>query len=203
MAHISPSQRRRHPFSLIEIVIALGVMSIGIVAIMGVIPMGLNASRDAIADNYSADSANQLLHYLSQSVRSDWTTRINALPDEPPNISTAAGPYNVAPWTLMTGTGNMYEDGTVYTGDVYRIVQKTDRPAPYSDTIVDFDAIVRVWKTPTIGWEYDPAGPPYWPEAKDDTYNKRALLNLEISWPSAIPFNGRRKSYYAIEVSKP
>ncbi|MGA2605635.1 MAG: Verru_Chthon cassette protein B [Verrucomicrobiia bacterium] len=41
---------RKKGFSLVEIVIALAVVSIGLIAVVGLIPQGLQASRDA-ADN--------------------------------------------------------------------------------------------------------------------------------------------------------
>jgi prepilin-type N-terminal cleavage/methylation domain-containing protein len=45
---------RRSAFSLIEIVVALAVISIGLMAVVGLIPQGLQASRDAADNTISA-----------------------------------------------------------------------------------------------------------------------------------------------------
>ena len=39
--------RRGHAFSLVEVVLALGVVSFAIVAILGVVPLGLQTGHDA------------------------------------------------------------------------------------------------------------------------------------------------------------
>ena len=45
-------------FNMIEVLLALGVTAVGIMGILAVIPMTLNANRDAAADNLIADIAN-------------------------------------------------------------------------------------------------------------------------------------------------
>jgi len=85
---------------------------------------------------------------------------------------------------------------------VYRILQQTDDIAGVGTTVVDFDAMVRIWKTPTAAWEYDVVNA-VWLPTTDSAYGKRALLNLEMSWPAAVNFSARRKTYYALEVNKP
>ena len=199
---------RAQRFNLVEIVIALGIVAIGVTAVMGFLPMGLNASRDAIADNYAADSGDQLLHYLSSTIQEDWSQLAN-IHTQPPDVKDGSGNLTTD-WTVIPGTN-------IYTRDyggktVYRILQQTDVIAGTDDdgdglidngtptTVVDFDAMVRIWKTPTSAWEYN--GSTFAPET-DTEYKKRALLNLEMSWPATVNFGARRKTYYAIEINKP
>ncbi len=186
---------RAQRFNLVEIVIALGIVAIGVTAVMGFLPMGLNASRDAIADNYAADSGDQLLHYLSSTIQEDWS-QLDNFDSAPPNVATGSG--NLSTWTVIPGTNIYTKD---YGGKtVYRILQQTDDIAGVGTTVVDFDAMVRIWKTPTAAWEYDGSA---WVATTDSAYAKRALLNLEITWPAAVNFGARRKTYYAIEINKP
>ncbi|MDP6450468.1 MAG: hypothetical protein QF773_06605 [Lentisphaeria bacterium] len=186
---------RAQRFNLVEVVIALGIVAIGVTAVMGFLPMGLNASRDAIADNYAADSGDQLLHYLSSTIQEDWS-QLDNFDSTPPNV--AAGSDDLSTWTVIPGT-NIYTKP--YGGKtVYRILQQTDDIAGVGTTVVDFDAMVRIWKTPTAAWEYNGST---WVTTTDSDYDKRALLNLEMSWPAAVNFGARRKTYYAIEVNKP
>jgi type II secretory pathway pseudopilin PulG len=55
---------RHQRFNLIEILIALGILSIGMVAVLGLFPVGFATTRDAMAESSSADSADQMLHML-------------------------------------------------------------------------------------------------------------------------------------------
>ena len=188
---------RAQRFNLVEIVIALGIVAIGVTAVMGFLPMGLNASRDAIADNYAADSGDQLLHYLSSTIQEDWS-QLDNFDSAPPNV--AAGSGDLSTWTVIPGTNIYTKD---YGGKtVYRILQQTDDIAGVGTTVVDFDAMVRIWKTTTAAWEYDVVNT-VWVTTTDSGYAKRALLNLEMSWPAAVNFGARRKTYYALEVNKP
>ena len=45
-------------FNMIEVLLALGVTAVGIMGILAVIPMTLNANRDAAADSYITDVVN-------------------------------------------------------------------------------------------------------------------------------------------------
>ena len=198
---------RAQRFNLVEIVIALGIVAIGVTAVMGFLPMGLNASRDAIADNYAADSSDQLLHYLSSTFQGEWN-ELGNIHTQPADISDVdmdlTVPESAHTWQHITGT-NMYKIllepcPSCPLERAYRILQQTDDIAGVGTTIVDFDAMVRIWKTPTAAWEYDGSA---WVTTIDSNYDKRALLNIEMSWPATVNFGARRKAYYALEVNKP
>lgn len=51
-------------FNMIEVLLALTVIAIGMSSILGLFPVGLNASRNAIAENMSADVADQMVTYI-------------------------------------------------------------------------------------------------------------------------------------------
>jgi len=74
--HPTPLRNRRaNAFSLIEVVLALAVASIGLVAILGLLPQGLQASRDAADNTVSAT----LVHDIFSMIRaSPFTSVTNA-----------------------------------------------------------------------------------------------------------------------------
>ena len=83
--------KRKHPFNMIEIMLALGVCAIGIASIMVLFPVGSAATRDAAMETYAAHAADQMLHMLKYQMTTggatSWTAKIGAsgtLPDENP-----------------------------------------------------------------------------------------------------------------------
>ncbi len=73
---------RRSAFSLIEIVVALAVISIGLIAVVGLIPQGLQASRDAADSTLAATIVHDTLNEL----------RVQALNAWPPTLPSASYP---------------------------------------------------------------------------------------------------------------
>jgi type II secretory pathway pseudopilin PulG len=49
---------------MIEVLLALTVIAVGMTSVLGLFPVGLNASREAIAQNCSADVADQMVTYM-------------------------------------------------------------------------------------------------------------------------------------------
>lgn len=188
------SELKRAYFNLIEIVLAMGILTIGLMGTLGLFSVGLNANRESIGRNYSADAGDEILHQLAASLKNDWALESN-FSEKPPNISSGADA--ISTWTAIPASaGNLYEK--TYSGDTVYRVQQTSNSA---SAVVDFDAMVRVWKAPSMAWEYDPdAGS--WDEVEDTAYERRMLLHVEMSWPSSVPFHARQKAYFTMEVAK-
>jgi hypothetical protein len=51
-------------FNMIEVALAMAVIALGMTSILGLFPVGLNASRNAIAENYCADAVDQMISYF-------------------------------------------------------------------------------------------------------------------------------------------
>lgn len=191
---------QRFAFNLVEILLAMMVVGIALLAIIGLIPIGINASQKAVGNNYAADSADQTLGFYAAWLRENWTAAVQTpgiIPESPPDISTL---NDFA--AVESDTASSSEDGgSLYNitslNGVYRIKQVTNTT---DGAQLDFDAIVRVWKSPTTGWEYDGSN---WAARTDSNYDKRVQLNVEVSWPSVKPYSGRQKRFYVIEVSNP
>ena len=57
--------KKQHPFNMVEILLALGVVAIGICSVMVLFPVGANASRDSIMEEYAASTAEQMLNMIN------------------------------------------------------------------------------------------------------------------------------------------
>lgn len=180
-----------YAFTLIEITLAIGIVAIGMAGIMALFPIGFNATRDAIGDNYSSDFADEFLHIIAnQATKSsaNWdawvgpsSTKILTTKPTPPATPSKTGSE------ILPGS-NLYK---TTTQGVYYIESK-------SGDIVDFNAHVAVWKTPVKCTVFEGS----W---KDWTapYSDAAGLNVEVSWPADKPYAAREKKYYYSEIFKP
>ncbi len=170
-------------FNMVEIVLAIGAIAVGMVSIMALFPVGLSANRDAIAENYSADSAEELLHYLAvQAKRSgQWSSYMGP----------AAGTLDTSkPGADESSlTFSQVGDSSIYTsGDrsFYQIIQKAAGGA-----VADFTGIYRVWYTGlTISGTNIDTG-------------IAACLHVEASWPAELPYGNRQKSEFLLEIFNP
>ena len=76
----------RRFYSMIEMALAIGVVAVGMISVLALFPVGLDANRDAVAESYAADAADMFLNFFAQSLKSDptvWTT-FAALPTTKP-----------------------------------------------------------------------------------------------------------------------
>jgi len=195
-------RRVRHCFNMIEIVIAMGIIAIGVIGVMGLFPIGVNANRDAMAENYAADSAQQFLQMFAHWLKSDtlvtpsktaWEvfiddTSTSSKPDAAAEISATWTDSDIGPNIKSANIG------------MYRITQTTG-----SSEISDFTGIYRVWYTQVNGLWYDKV---------DNIWKKGNIpldiamaLNVELSWPAVapqqLPYNKRQRSRFYLEVFNP
>ena len=177
-------------FSMVEVALATAIVGFGFASIMALFPIGVVASRDAMAETYSSEIGDQLIHHFETQARKTghWSTAIDAMPATRP-----------APPAAQVGnpTGTALDtDGTIYDlgSCTYRVIRYT-RPdstvtGPYDSTkdYLDFDAIVMVWKSQiTVGGTML-------------DYAKGATLNVEISWISQKAPGDRTSSFYCKDI---
>ena len=78
--------RKKHlfRFNLIEIILAMGVVALGMTAVMALLPPVLNANRDAAGDVIAAEAVSKMITYIDMQARfvkqtddNEWKTNIN------------------------------------------------------------------------------------------------------------------------------
>ncbi|NOY79553.1 MAG: hypothetical protein GXP31_00980 [Kiritimatiellaeota bacterium] len=199
------TRRRTHPFTMIEIVLALGVIAIGVVSVLALFPVGIKAGTDAMATDYSAQVGDEMLHYLEQQIRikttsyDGWIDYLNnGAGTKIPEAGSTPAPndFDVASATGHNQECTLYWNGTapniVYK--VIRYVDKTGGTANQYDPgidILDYSAIAVVWRKKVV----IPGGP-----ASGLDYSVAACLNVEISWPAQLPYGAREKRTYSLEL---
>lgn len=192
---------RRHHFNMIEILLALGVIAIGAISVLALFPYGLSSNRDSIAESFAGDSADQFLHWFAAQARSNWTGyALNAswLPAAKPSVPTAAPYMESGGWGAQQDvTENLkYERHSSDSGVLRVTMQRGDTSG---EIIEDFSGVYRLWKDPVFMEYLDSGGS----STKPLDTNSAVAINLEASWPAALPYNRRQKKTYRLEVFRP
>lgn len=175
---------RATPFNLIEVTMALIIVGVGLISIMALFPIGANATRDTIGDHYSAQTAEEMLGYIVSQVQSGAINLSgSAIPTDLPDISDVDS----------SDTWNEIEDGFYQLNgstSVFRIQRKTD-------SIVDFDAVARIWQSAADSYYYDTSTSTFVASGSD------SQINMELSWPIQVSAYPRRtKAFFSTGVSQ-
>jgi type II secretory pathway pseudopilin PulG len=197
---------------MIEVALAMAIIAFGMTSILGLFPVGLNAARAAIADNYGSDVAEQLAAYIKSSAERNTTAfddifvtvaSTKYLPDfTPPNevaLNSLSNDFRealrtenltnfprIGSWQIYRSTAN---------NAIYFVTQGADGSFTY-----DFAAMIKVWKSPvTARFKNDNIAT----VNPDNSYTYTGGINLEISWPIEKVYSEREKRYYYIEVTRP
>lgn len=185
-------------FNLMEVMVALGLLAIGLVAVMGLIPIALLSSRDAMAATAAAESADLLLNRIRSGLKEPNGWDVSKIPTAA--VSTDSWSMDLNTNTPVGGTGGsiikVSEGG-------YRLIRYTRLPSSSDSTststtekfdssndALDFVADATLWKEKVkIG---------------DNSldYEVAVALKLEVSWPATLPYERRFKSLYTLEVFK-
>ena len=80
---------RKKLFSLIEIAVAMAVASIGVAAIMALLPLAVKSSSDSIGDTLATDAANTVIARIDEMILKDFDVARN-LPAYQTSASSAA-----------------------------------------------------------------------------------------------------------------
>ncbi|MFA6816925.1 MAG: hypothetical protein WCS73_11590 [Lentisphaeria bacterium] len=215
-------QQKKH-FTLVEIMLALGVCAIGVCSIMVLFPIGVKACRDAAMKTYTANMADEMLHYTQYLITKDqasWDLYIAIESADEKYIAVAEGVYedyckDVLEKILLPEMidhskwdqeiSDFGKDLYKYTGDLL------PEPLP---------KIYQFISTKTIqsgGWDGTSAF-----ESKIDfrcvglltkeqieingskiSLDKACKLKVIITWPAEIPYAQRERSVFSLEVFKP
>lgn len=200
------SATQRYAFNLAEILMALIVLAVGTISVVGLLGGSQKSSGTAIGRSGSADAADQFMRYFASKMKLNWSLA-NRVPISQPGADAETGvvwnstdSYDIL--TAMEGITLSYNDqGTANAFDeeddtgVFKIVQRTDTAGD------DFTAILRVWRTPTTYKSFNAATDTWF--VKPMPPDNAATLNVEVSYPAALPYEKREKAIYQIDVFRP
>ena len=185
---------RRRCFSLIEVVLGLGLLAFGILTTMRLLPISLRANRDSIAESYAADAVDEFLHAIATKMKdpaddfAGWEEYGLSLPTSKP---TASEPSQT--WSEWYS-----DESTVFwRGGSSNEYYKVDRRTP-GTSATDFSGIFRVWRGSVTFSSYSDGS---WHEPPAST-DVAVALHVEVSWPAFLPYSRRQKSLYSLEVFK-
>ena len=215
-------------FNMIEVALAMAIIAFGMTSILGLFPVGMNASRNAIAENASIDSIEQFAGYIRSLAESNSTNfdnlftnggatplpTVTGLPTAAAiDTATAAflDQFRIDRTTNQIAGFSLYNslnsDGTLNPA-IYFVVQGPDGSAN-----CDFMAMLKVWRSPvSMNFRIDSSAVTNPARTNNDVnYGWGGGLNIEISWPlskntstfKGIPYAERQKRYYYIDIIRP
>mgnify|MGYP000009355592 FL=1 len=207
---------KRSAFNLIEITLAIAVVGIGVAAVMALLVPALNASKDSLADTYTADVVNTFMTYVRGELTRDWNniSNFNNKDEDEDEDEVATDDMlkldNAIYWQLgnplITGTG-IYDCKDTKSPDpkpddsVYKPIKEECANSVFRIKVdPDFTAHMRIWyeelnnsdKNPN---QFNKDGTPE-SLTKDDGIVR---FYFELSWPATIPYAARKKSLYVTE----
>lgn len=214
--------RRFRQYNLVEVILALGVVAIGVVSIMALFPIGASATRDAAMETYSSNAADEMFHMLQFMALNDGNTLDNSWKkwiEENDQVGISKPNYtdentDKSKWKRL-GDATKGVDGNIFQHKndkgVFLLISHHDSKAKADadladagdseddDTItyekVDFRAVVLAWKEKV---REDPED-----ASKDIDFDEAAKLVIEVSWPEEMPYAARQKRYFSYEIAKP
>ena len=67
--------------------------------------------------------------------------------------------------------------------------------------LLEFDGVYRIWSDPVQTWRYN-ATLSVWEAVPLNEDTEALAVNLEVSWPSELPYTRRQKAMFRIELFK-
>lgn len=204
-------------FNLIEIVLTVAVIAFGVVVVLGMLPKGLQAAKNAGIESFATDVIDQMCNYLT------YHTGGNNLPsgyDTSLNIADYDDLDHVA---LLNGSSDGFQQVNIYglaphssVNGLYAIVRGESRTVnSVTENSIDFSGMLYVWQSPAYhsrleanhsgsdsGIMHD-CGKEHCSFSRDRIQSVRTVqINMELSYPLSLPYSERAKRYYSFEVQR-
>lgn len=219
---------RRHAFTLVEILIAMGVCVIGLCSIMVFFPVASNASRNAVMSSHAANVAEQLLALVKTSIEDDKLGPGYAAfkhftgwnPGNPSGYTDGAKPtpepgYHTNPANQANDTGftdsslNWFSERMQKAFEAM-VKNDTTKVTICTDNVYHFDFLSKIpdpddnTKTLEVPDYTCYAGIWATPVEASSGINIpfAARIHVEVSWPAEIPYSNRQKREFALDVFK-
>lgn len=190
-------RRMKKYFNLVEIVLAMAVLTVGIAGVVALIPVGLNSYRDAMADNDGAQNAEAMLKIMeSYFTRSSSSFNvISTLPakkfnkDDDDEINDSLPKDTSSGWNLESGGFYRVDESVGLYGFASPDLEKAD-----------FIAHALVWTEPVNILKWDAGASEWVVDTPSGTGNNVVRLNVELSWPVAKPYKQRETRLFVLEI---
>lgn len=218
--------RRFRQYNLVEVILALGVVAIGVVSIMALFPIGASATRDAAMETYSSNAADEMFHMLQFMALNDgdtlddswnkWIKNNTKLDASKPNYTddnTGKDKWERLGNATKGIDGNIFQAKPAQKG-VFLLISHHDPKAKNTATLADAgededgsdeDKIsyeMVDFRAVVLVWKeqvrIDPTGTD--PDLK---FDEAAKLVIEVSWPEEMKYSARQKRYFSYEIAKP
>ena len=191
---------RKKLFSLIEIAVAMAVASIGVAAIMALLPLAVKSSSDSIGDTLATDAANTVIARIDEMILQDFDVARN-LPSYPTSASSAAS-FHKSKTNYKEVT-----DMPVISGEESYIFESAGANGHYhfffgpKGEKSDFGADVWVWRDSTVKLTKLVDGSKL-SAFQPKVGSKPALVRvyIEISWPLTKPYYVSSSNVYPRET---
>jgi len=138
-AHTPPLRRRRFGFTIIEVALAVAIIALGIVAIIGLLPTGLDVIRDASSTTQMANIAEDFItQYQQRALDSAFYEGTNnvlstSTTNVPVTTSESAIPYTVKVDVSNTGFPIITPSPT---GTISRVAIQISYPGSRTNTFI-------------------------------------------------------------------
>ncbi len=174
-----------HRFNMVEIVLAIGVVAIGVTGVMALLPPSLNANRDVAADAFVEEAASKVSALLNLKYIPEWKNGTN-LPfsdsdtqPQPTSAITKEGDVdsNLSDWKIYKTS-----DSSIFwfeSGDGMTILHGSIRQADIPSDLYNGTGSV---------------GP--------TEVNNTKRIFVEFSWPVTVAMENRQKRLFVFDVSK-
>ena len=178
---------RKKLFSLIEIAVAMAVASIGVAAIMALLPLAVKSSSDSIGDTLATDAANTIIARIDDLILKDFDVA-RRLPAYPASAS-AAGSFHKSKGNYQQRDMRTIEGEESYIFENVSGGHYVFFFGPKGQ-VSDFGADVWCWRDSNVKLTKLVDGSKlsaYQPKSKG---NQPALVRvyIEISWPITKPY---------------
>lgn len=182
---------RRGAFSLIEVILALGVIAFGVVSVLALLPASIKSSRDSAADTHSSQVGEHLIEMLATALETapdaaTWDAGLATLPTEKPGATEATDGW--VNWRSQDGI-RYWRVGTA--NQLHRVELRRE-----DNDYAEFSGMCRVWRRQVVISQLTGST---W-TSRTLPWSQAAALNLEVSWPVQAPYARRQKSVFALNV---
>ncbi len=187
-------------FNMVEIVLAMGVVAIGMTAVMALLPVSMNASRDSVGDSVAVEAVNWFtgridLALLKATDDASWLTAINKFGDNS-SFTTDPKPEKITNWQTISTSG----DDESFVANLLRGTDSDSRTwLAYKDSSGSQLAQIRFCISNFDDLNYQDSHTVT--SAFAASAGKR--VQVEVSWPTNAAYANRQKRTFVYDYFKP